>query len=195
MTVFAKKGDHFKRWKKHKPLFHTSVSIQRMLFFYLIFLNLFFCADYPFLNQMHLCNCGYSKKKAHLNKLYKVIGHPIQFCKSSDFKMLACWTGYHTLRLIKFIVSPWCTDTESQTKWSVVISAMCGWLIYSNENSRCSSSTMVASIISSLYEQFSPSVRGAPPSTSVTSEWRYGLAHPQLQSDSQIFLFVCFICR
>lgn len=33
------------------------------------------------------------------------------------------------------------------------------------------------------------------PSASVTSEWRYGLTHPQLQSDSQMILFVCFICR
>lgn len=32
--------------RQTNPFFHTNVSIQRMLFFYLIFLNLFFCAYY-----------------------------------------------------------------------------------------------------------------------------------------------------
>lgn len=115
---YLQKREIILKGKTHKPLFHTSVSIQWMLFFYLIFLNLFFCADYPFLIKCFFVTVGTHKKKAELNKLFKIIGHPIQFCKSSGFKTLACWTGYHALRLIKFIVSPWCTDTESQTKWS-----------------------------------------------------------------------------
>lgn len=107
---------------------------------------------------------------------------------------------------IKFIVSPWCTDldknTGSQTKWSIVISAMCSWLVYSNENSRCSSSTTVACINSAAFMVNRPVLKSnlhpvfeVLPLASVTSEWRYGLTHPQLQSDSQIILFVCFICR
>lgn len=56
MTVFAKKEIILKGKKDKPPFFRTNVSIQRMLFFYLIFLNLFFCAYYyyPLLNESSL---------------------------------------------------------------------------------------------------------------------------------------------
>lgn len=67
MTVFAKKGDHFKRLKKRRQnptFFRTNVPIQRMLFFYLIFLNLFLlCLLLSFVDESIFVTVGIQKKK------------------------------------------------------------------------------------------------------------------------------------
>lgn len=69
MTVFAKKREIILKGKKTNPFFHTNVSIQRMLFFYLIFLNLFFCACYPLLNKSIFVTVGIQQKRHDLKKL------------------------------------------------------------------------------------------------------------------------------
>lgn len=66
MTVFAKKEDHFKRLKKRQnpTFFCTNVPIQRMLFFYLIFLNLFLlCLLLSLVDESIFVTVGIQKKR------------------------------------------------------------------------------------------------------------------------------------
>lgn len=73
MTVFAKKGDHFKRLKKRRQnptFFRTNVPIQRMLFFYLIFLNLFLlCLLLSFVDESIFVTVGIQKKRKNLQAI------------------------------------------------------------------------------------------------------------------------------
>lgn len=71
MTVFAKKGDRFKRLKKKKkqpPFFPHQCFNSTDVIFLFDFSKFIFLCLLSLVDQKHLCNCGLKKKKTRREK-------------------------------------------------------------------------------------------------------------------------------
>lgn len=155
-----------------------------MLFFYLIFLNLFLCL-WSLVDETHLWNCGYSKQM--------VIGTS----RGPQVAVILTCSPRPVEQVFTNSQSRPDFNTGSQTKSSAAAGATCGRPVYSNENlfflqhGGLQKVCCLYGALSPLRAIFTRCLSPLPPPVLPQSE--HMDSHPQLKK-WQMILFVCFIC-